>query len=118
MSTTGKESVQVTELKGKMTMTQKQDVSNTHRILYSSARFQCTGNTTQNLLFIKSLLLREKDIADILNTHKQTQRSRQNEETEKFMQIGRIGQPNQSEADKSNMPHRKFKAMSMRTHWN
>ena len=39
----------------------------------------------QDLFFIKSLFSQAKDIADFLNTQKQTQRGRQNEEIEKFI---------------------------------
>ena len=39
----------------------------------------------QDLLFIKSLLLRAEDIGDFLRTKKQTQRDRQNEAIEKFI---------------------------------
>lgn len=90
----------MTELKGKVTQTQKQDV--------------------QNLPFIKSLLSRGEDIADILNTYKQTQRRRQNEEAEKLTQIERIRQ-GQSPFKAKQMKEtclREFKAMIMRTHWN
>ena len=46
----------------------------------------------QDLLFIKSLLSGAEDIADFLNTHKWTQRGRQNDETDKFIPNERKGQ--------------------------
>ena len=46
----------------------------------------------QDLFFIKSLLSRAEDIADFLNTQKQTQTGRQNEEIEKFILNERTGQ--------------------------
>ena len=46
----------------------------------------------QDLLFIKLLLSITKDIADILKAQKQTQRGRQNEETEKFIPTERTEQ--------------------------
>ena len=69
----------------------------------------------QKLFFIKSLLSKAEDIADFLNTEKQTERDRQKEETEKYI-------PNEKqdnaiylrEIDISNMTDREFKVMIIR----
>ena len=67
----------------------------------------------QDLLFIESLLSRAEGRADSLNTQKQTQRGRQNEETEEFF-LNERGQGHSQRSERNrhrNMPDREFKAM-------
>ena len=54
--------------------------------------------TLQKLFFIKPLLSRTGDVSDFPNTQKQTERVRQNEETEEYVPNERTGQKPQPES--------------------
>ena len=73
---------------------------------------QCRAQ--QDLFFISLLLSRTGDTADFPNTKKQTQRVRQNEETEEYVPSERTGGQNHSKGatqNRDNMSDREFKVM-------
>ena len=77
--------LQITGLKANVAQTKQQGVHNIHRRHeVPSSREQGTLHcrALQDLFFIKLLPLRVEDVADFPSTQKQTQRVRQNEETE------------------------------------
>ena len=96
---------------------QEQGACNKHR----RHPLQCQGDqgasdcrALQDLFFIRPLLSRVGDGADFPNTEKQTQRVRQNEETEEYDPNETIGQNHSKSASwprDETMPHREFKVM-------